>query len=214
MKNQQSTLSLIESDLVKVIHISQFLPIEERDILYNAVCKEQSKFKKIDAPGTDIESTRFLKLKTNKENQVETNLIQNAYENLSKRIINRLPSLLKILNIEPFTVSEITLTLVSCFDGHYGTPHADSPQKGRQISILYYFNRTPKAFKGGDLELFNFDDNSTSGHSNNPFFTIDFEDNLLICFASETFHGITEVKSSSNNFEDGRFIAVGFIQIP
>ena len=212
-KNQQKdTFSIIKSGSIKVAHVSQFLPTEERNNLYKAVCKEQIAFKKIEAPGLDVQTTTFVNL--NQNEGIEHKAIHDAYLNLNKRIIEQLPFLFKKLCIDPFPVSNIPFTLVNGSDGHYGIPHVDAVEKGTQISILYYFNRVPKVFKGGDLQLFDNDSNSLKGYSDKPFFTIDFEDNILICFSSDTFHGITEVHSNSNNFEDGRFIAVGFLKIP
>lgn len=209
---QQGTFSLIESGLTKVAHVSQFLRTEERNNLYEAVCKEQMAFKKIEAPGLDAQTTTFVNL--NENEGIEYKGIYDAYLNLNKRIIEQLPFLFEKLCIDPFPVSNIPLTLVNGSHGHYGIPHVDAIEKGKQISILFYFNHIPKVFKGGDLQLFDNDSNSPKGYCDKPFFTIDFEDNILVCFASDTFHGITEVHSNSNNFEDGRFIAVGFIKIP
>ncbi|MEP0265801.1 2OG-Fe(II) oxygenase [Dokdonia sp.] len=206
----QCISSLIELGTVKVARMSQFLPTEERDALYEAVCKEQSEFISYNSSNLNVGVTKFLDLKSDTTNKEKAILTQKAHKALSKRVIEQLPSLFEMLDIKPFVVSDINLTLINCPDGHYGTPHRDSINGDYQISILYYFNRIPKVFCGGDLELFDNDYDLSREDNKEPIFTIDFEDNLLIAFASDTFHGVTKVQSDSDDFVDGRFIAAGF----
>jgi Rps23 Pro-64 3,4-dihydroxylase Tpa1-like proline 4-hydroxylase len=208
---KQESLRVFESKSIKVVSISDFLPINERDALYEAVCVEQEEFKNFNPILPDIKATRFLDLSSDKVNKVKTILTERANKELSKRIVEKLPSLLGALNIKPFTVSDIQLSFVNCPDGHYGAPHADSTNGLYDVSILYYFSSLPKVFRGGDLEVFANDNNSSTGHGSEPVFTINFEDNLLIAFDSKTFHGVTKVLSDSINFKDNRFIAVGFL---
>lgn len=207
----QNNIRVIESDSIKTVCIPQFLPIEQRDALYEAVCEEQEQFKSYNPVFSDVRTTTFLDLSSGGENKMETILTEKAHKELSKRIVEKLPSLLEALNIKPFIVSDIQLSFVNCPDGHYGAPHADSINGLYDISILYYFSSIPKVFRGGDLDVFANDKNSSTGHGSEPVFTINFEDNLLIAFASNTFHGVTKVMSDSIDFKDNRFIAVGFL---
>ncbi|WP_028887414.1 2OG-Fe(II) oxygenase [Tenacibaculum ovolyticum] len=209
-EEKQGDLRVFVSKSIKVVSVPNFLPVNERDALYKAVCVEQDEFKNYNPLLPDIKATRFLDLSSDKVNKVKTSLTQKAYKKLSKSIIKQLPSLLEALNIKSFTTSDIQLTFVNCPDGHYGNPHSDSTNGLYDISILYYFNSVPKVFLGGDLEVFD-GKNSSSNPDTEPVFTIDFEDNLLLAFASETVHGVTKVQSSSTKFEDNRFIAVGFL---
>lgn len=76
----------------------------------------------------------------------------------------------------------------------------------RLVTMVYYFNKEPKKFKGGKLEI-----------TNSPIFqgkllmknaevkTIDIENNMLIIFGSTTAHRVTTTEISSEEFEDGRF---------
>lgn len=116
-----------------------------------------------------------------------------------------------MLAVDPFVVTEMPLTLVNGLDGHCGLPHADSLDGRYRISLLYYFHRTPKAFRGGDLEFYETNPSSPNGHSEAALAGIDYEDNLLIAFPSHIFHGITDVRCESDDFADGRFAAISFL---
>ncbi|WP_431164884.1 2OG-Fe(II) oxygenase [Tenacibaculum halocynthiae] len=211
MNTQYTNTSLKKPHQVKVVRISNFLSNEDNNALHKAVCKEKKSFKNYEFPGSDKQTTTFLELSSGSKNNSKTTLTQKAYDTINKQIIKQLPFIFNKLNIPPFPISEIPLTFVNCSDGHYGTPHADSINGQYQISILYYFNCIPKVFNGGDLQIFNTDNNSSKGYNSEPLFTINFENNLLLAFPSETFHGVTKVQSNSKKFSEGRFIAVGFI---
>lgn len=206
-------VSLIEKGSIKVAHIPQFLPIEERDLLEETIGKGQKHFRTYtnEPADYDVSLTRFLDLKLLETKRDQTNLIQEVYDNLRKRIIEQLPSLFNLLDVEPFTVSDIHLAFINCPDGHYGDPHIDSGNGQYRVSILYYFHRIPKRFIGGNLELFDRDHDVSAPCNDAPLFTIDFEDNLLIAFASDTPHGVTKVQSDSINFRDNRFVATAFL---
>ncbi|RBW62460.1 hypothetical protein DS884_02345 [Tenacibaculum sp. E3R01] len=211
---QTDNISLIKCGETKVLRISHFLSKKNNEVLYNSICKEEKNFKSYEFPGSDTKTSTFLELGSKSNNNLIGALTQKAYNTLNKQIIKQLPSIFNTLDINPFPVTKIPLTFVNCSDGHYGAPHADSTNGQYQISILYYFNSIPKVFKGGDLQVFKTDTSSPERYNNPPLFTIDFENNSLIIFASETFHGITKVKSDSDDFSDGRFIAVGFLSSP
>ena len=202
---QQGTLSLLESGSVKAIRIAQFLTKEERDALFSAVCQEQEAFKTFELPGTQAGPTRFY-TPTN-----EAGPIDMAHKRFSIRVIEWLPYLLETLGVEPFEVSDIPINLAHGQDGHWGDPHADSTNGRYKISILYYFHQVPKMFKGGDLEFYSTDEQAPNGHSEQPIFSIEMQDNMFVAFPSQTFHGVTKVQSTSKDFANGRFVAVGFI---
>ena len=62
-----------------------------------------------------------------------------------------------------------------------------------------------------DLEFYDAVAGSPKDHSDQTLTRIDHEDNLLIAFPSQTFHGITDVHCDSDDFADGRFAAIGFL---
>ncbi len=207
----RAIVSLIESGSVKVVHMARFLPRQERDVLYTAVCKEQEAFQTLALPGAKEEPTKFLSMESDGKINLKVDLVQEAAKMLTKRMMKQLPFLCKTLDIEPFEVSDIPTTFINGLHGHYADPHADSTNGQYRISILYYFHKVPKVFRGGNLNLYAFDDEAQHGYSEKILFQIELEDNLLIAFPSQTFHGVTEVQSDSADFVDGRFVAVGFL---
>lgn len=75
INTQQNNTSLIKSGQAKVIRISQFLPKEDNDALYKAVCKERNTFKSYKFSGSDNETTSFLELSPKSNNNSDTILI-------------------------------------------------------------------------------------------------------------------------------------------
>lgn len=202
----------IGSESFRSVQIPQFLPNHERDALYQAACENQQVFH---SPGTDSETesvgTYYLSLESKKTDGAGVGAVRAASEFLTRHILKQLPTIFATLSVEPFDVSEISLTLINGLDGHCGTPHADSLDGRFKVSLLYYFHRMPKAFRGGDLEFYDTDAETPTGHSKEPVARIDQADNLLIAFPSQTFHGITDVQCDSSDFADGRFVAVAFL---
>ena len=204
-----SSIPLLKS--VRAVKVAQFLPRHERDALYAAACSNQGAFQRPGDSGPDIGSSRYLSLDSNGCDHPGVAPVRGACEFLTNRILEILPSLFTALDIEPFALADMPLTLVNGLDGHCGLPHADSIDGRFRISLLYYFHREPRAFRGGNLEFYDADPASPNGHSDEALTRIDQEDNLLIAFPSQTFHGITEVQCDSEDFADGRFAAISFL---
>ena len=211
MKSKQSNVSFFKSELLKMVYITHFLNKNERDALFFASCKENEAFQRPEGPGSNVGTTRYLSLEPEGVYGALTDSFQSAIDYLRKRIMEKLPILFSELEVEPFDVKEIPLTFMNGLDGHNGIPHMDSIDGRLKISLLYYFNKVPKVFQGGDLEFYASDVASQTGHCKEPHTKIDLEDNLLLAFPSQTFHGVTTVQCDSIDLEDGRFVAVGFI---
>ncbi len=206
-----SVLSVSDSKSVRMVQIAHFMPKHERDALYNAVCANQGTFQQLETPGGDGGPALYLSLESTAFDRPGVTPVREACTFLSNRIREVLPSLFTALAVEPFAVPEIPLNLVNGLDGHFGFPHADSTNGRFRISLLYYFHRVPKAFRGGALEFYAADAESPKGHSDDVHTRIEHQDNLLIAFPSHTFHGITDVRCDSDDFADGRFTAIGFL---
>ena len=100
--------------------------------------------------------------------------------------------------------------------GEPGLGHA-----GRRISYVYYFNRKPRRFAGGDLLLHDTDydageDRAGQNQKRTQAFTrIAPIDNSLILFPSDSLHEITQITSATGeplDFADGRFTVNGWIR--
>jgi Rps23 Pro-64 3,4-dihydroxylase Tpa1-like proline 4-hydroxylase len=117
----------------------------------------------------------------------------------------RLPLLFESTGVQPFAVAETELELAA--HGHAGfyKMHLDTfthgarqaAQSDRMISAVYYFNRTPKGFSGGDLQLYRF--------GGGPADRIEPQDNRLLAFPSFAPHEVLPIDCPSGRFEDYRF---------
>lgn len=194
-----------------IIQIANFLPKHERNNLFKVIGENQQAFKDISASDSVQRTSLYCSLESEISKNRETQQLREACSVLSIAILNLLPKIFTALDIDPFPVSHIPFTIINGQNSHSGNTHIDTVNGLFSISMLYYFHKKPKAFKGGDLNLFDTDESSYKGYSDKPFAKIEHEDNLFIAFPSNTYHGISSVQLNSNNFEDGRFVAVGFI---
>ena len=87
-------------------------------------------------------------------------------------------------------------------DGAYYKPHVDmggdSYHRTRVLSAVYYFNRTPAAFTGGDLRMFRLD-------KPGEFVDVPAIDNQLVVFPSMIPHEVRPVTVPSGDYADARF---------
>lgn len=198
-------ISLLSSGSIKVACIRDFLPISQRNALFDAVCK------KIHARDPDVmesEGAKFIGISDDSKMEKQ---VMEAKEALTEQIFAALPSLFNTLDIPSFSVKDLPVTIVNGGDGHFGAPHIDTTYRDCHISILYYFHRVPKVFRGGSVDFYPHDESSPKGYGDGAVLSVEPEDNLLVAFPSKTFHGVTEVQSDSEDFADGRFVVIGFL---
>lgn len=81
----------------------------------------------------------------------------------------------------------------------------------RQLTFVYYFNRSPKAFEGGDLALYD-SDVSAGLFSERHFTKVAPVDNRLLVFPSSAQHEVLMVRCASGAYEDSRFTLNGWVQ--
>jgi Rps23 Pro-64 3,4-dihydroxylase Tpa1-like proline 4-hydroxylase len=97
-------------------------------------------------------------------------------------------------------------------DGHFYRPHMDSPASSpvshRAINFVYYFHRTPQAFTGGELLLFDTDVKANT-FAKDRFTRVTPDDNSIIFFPSAYWHAVLPVHSPSKDFSDSRFAVNG-----
>jgi len=210
-ENNQFSRVNFDSELksVPVVTIKQFLLEQERNIIFDSLCQNSSLFS---GRPNNIEPCSFaFSIESKNGQKLMNDSISSVYKCLSERIKTRLPEIMSILNVEPFTVGELPLTFMNGLSGHYSLPHTDECGGRYRLSFLYYLHRNPKVFSGGDLEFYRNNSMNNLGHDELPFTRVEHQDNLLVVFPSKTFHGVTKVVCSSKNFRDGRFSAAGFI---
>lgn len=126
----------------------------------------------------------------------------------------RLPEILPRLGVAPFEAGDVELQLTAYNDGEYYRTHADRDEGGlvkRQLTFVYYFNRSPKTFEGGDLALYD-SDVSAGLFSERHFTKVAPVDNRLLVFPSSAQHEVLMVRCASGAYEDSRFTLNGWVQ--
>ncbi|MCG8609491.1 MAG: 2OG-Fe(II) oxygenase [Pseudomonadales bacterium] len=138
--------------------------------------------------------------------------IGNSLAEFRKKIFENCEHWQKLLNVTPFTTGHIELSMLHYQNRQFYQVHKDQgldETRSRTLTFIYFFYKQPKAFSGGELLLYDTDENA---HSAGTAFTqIEPENNTLLVFPSQYFHQVTPVQSSFCGFDSGRFVINGFI---
>lgn len=131
------------------------------------------------------------------------------------RIQAILPDVLRQLAIAPFVPSQIETQLTAHNDGHYYQIHNDngSPDTStRQLTYVYYFHQTPKAFTGGELRLYDSLVRRNVYVQSESFRLVEPSDNSIVFFPSHYMHEVLPISCPSRAFTDSRFTINGWIR--
>ena len=111
------------------------------------------------------------------------------------------------LRVSPFPLGQIEFRIGAYPDGARFDFHLDvasgknSPENSRMLTALYYFNREPKQFSGGDIRLFHLG----SAPNGDDYVSIPPDQNTLVVFPSWVGHSVTPIHCASPDFADCRF---------
>ncbi len=99
-------------------------------------------------------------------------------------------------------------------DGDFYNTHNDSGAAGlehRTISYVYYFRSRPKAFRGGELRLYEVAIENGVYVAGDQHWLVKPKDNSAIFFPSHTMHEVLPVSCPTKQFADSRFTVNGWI---
>ena len=122
---------------------------------------------------------------------------------------------LQALKLPEFSIAELEMQLTAHGDGNFYKVHndADGEVVKRTLTYVYYFNREPKPYRGGNLRMY--ETNYVSGWLARPDYQdIEPMNNRLVLFDSRCMHEVLPVESSSKAFEDSRFTLNGWLRRP
>ena len=130
-------------------------------------------------------------------------------------VYDLLPDILPRLGMAPFTPGLFDLHVRAYLDGHFFKVHTDTRRDrpdiaSRVVTVVYYLHRTPRAYTGGALLLFDTDPD-TGRFTRSRFTQIVPEDGTLVAFPSHAYHCVTPVRCASEDFGDSRFVLNAFI---
>ena len=145
-------------------------------------------------------------------------LVLNPQPDLVAPVVRRVealtPDVLPELRVQPITVGIVEAQVTASIDGSFFGVHTDADRQKvpkRYLTYVYYFNRQPKAFSGGELRVY--DDVLRNGKlaRAETFQTIEPLHNRLVLFWARTMHEVMPVRMPSKNFADARFTVNGWV---
>jgi len=118
------------------------------------------------------------------------------------------------LRMGRFTVGNIDCQITASVDGSYFKQHTDAGANEtvkRQLTYVYYFNREPKGFTGGELRIY--DDTIRNGKlaATESFQLIEPRHNSIVFFQAAVMHEVMPVNMPSKQFRDARFTVNGWV---
>lgn len=144
--------------------------------------------------------------------------VLNPPDEISRKMVNRIraamPEVIPRLKMAPFPVTQIECQVTANTDGSFFRVHTDSGVNEtvrRQFTYVYYFNRQPKGFGGGDLLVY--DDVIRNGRlaRTDSYQRVEPRHNSIVFFQAAVMHEVTKVEVPSKAFRDARFTVNGWI---
>ena len=145
-------------------------------------------------------------------------LVLGAPETLKRLIVGKIravmPEVMPQLRMGRFPIGEIECQITASVDGSYFKPHTDAgvnETEKRQFTYVYYFNREPKGFAGGELRIY--DDTIRSGKlaATDSYQVVEPRHNSIVFFQAAVMHEVAPVSMASGDFRDSRFTVNGWI---
>ena len=135
-------------------------------------------------------------------------------EPVVRRVRSVTPDVLPELRVQPITVGVVEAQVTASIDGSFFGVHTDADRQKvpkRYLTYVYYFNRQPKAFSGGELRVY--DDVLRNGKlaRSETFQVIEPLHNRLVLFWARTMHEVMPVRMPSGAFGDARFTVNGWV---
>ena len=132
------------------------------------------------------------------------------------RLIHLLPEVLSVFNREAFPLSKIDTQITASNDGDFFKVHQDNSSMEpadiplRELSYVYYFHSEPKAFRGGQLKIYDSGDGEGE-NSTGRARTITPRQNTLVLFPSSYDHEVLPVRCPTAKFANSRFTVNGWL---
>jgi Rps23 Pro-64 3,4-dihydroxylase Tpa1-like proline 4-hydroxylase len=123
------------------------------------------------------------------------------------------PAVVARLRLPTSPIGTVEAQVTASVDGSFFNVHTDAgamAQK-RVLTYVYYFQRAPNVFSGGDLR--GYDDVIRNGKlaRADSFHVVEPLHNRIVFFWAKTMHEVTTVRVPSRAFEDARFTVNGWI---
>lgn len=201
----EKTTQLTHCLTANYVQIDNFLTPEEQSKLLIYVLEQESAFVPATITTGELNDRQALVLYSFPE---FSNLIKSRIKTLFPEIINK-------LDLPSFHIANIESQLTAHNDGNYYKIHRDnssSKTNTRVLTYVYYFNQEPKAFSGGELQIYDSKINKYNSYiPAQSFQRVEPRNNSIVFFLSRHFHEVLPVNCPSQNFADSRFTINGWI---
>ncbi len=145
--------------------------------------------------------------------------VLHSFPEFSELLVSRIraifPDVCSKLALQPFEISQIEAQLTAHNDGNYYKIHNDSGSQDtatRILTYVYYFNREPKAYSGGELVIYDSKVENNFYVKADSFKTIEPRNNSIVFFLSRYMHEVLPVSCPSKAFADSRFTINGWVR--
>ena len=126
-----------------------------------------------------------------------------------------MPEVMPQLRLGRFTVGAIDCQVTASVEGSYFKAHTDAGVNEtykRQFTYVYYFNREPKGFTGGELRIYNDTIRNGKLAATESYQVIEPRHNSIVFFQAAVMHEVMTVHVPSKQFRDSRFTVNGWIE--
>lgn len=145
-------------------------------------------------------------------------LVMRPPEDLVKPVVDSvrevIPEALSYLRIDPIVVGQVEAQITASIDGSFFGVHTDADHEKvpkRYLTYVYYFNRSPKAFTGGELRVYDDLLRNNKLARAETFQVIEPLHNRIVLFWARVMHEVMPVRVSSGRFADARFTVNGWV---
>lgn len=188
-----------------VARLDGFLTKGELDWLRDTVFTAQPKFKSSWVIGDDQDYRKSLVLE--------------APADIARLVVDKIrasmPEVMTLLKLPPFPVGRIECQVTASTDGSYFHIHQDSGKTEidatRELTYVYYFNREPKRFTGGELRVYDDEVKDEKLVRTDSFRAFEPLNNSIVFFYAAIMHEVTQVHVPSQDFQDSRFTVNGWV---
>ena len=187
-----------------VVIVDGFLPDDQWSSLLARVLASEAQFER---SGTHDARTDY-----------RHSLVLNPPPDLVAPVVERVraltPQVLPELRVKPIAVGIVEAQVTASIDGSFFGVHTDADQQKvpkRYLTYVYYFNRQPKGFSGGELRVYDDVLRNNKLARAETFQTIQPLHNRLVLFWARTMHEVMPVRVASRAFADARFTVNGWV---
>ncbi|BBD59648.1 prolyl 4-hydroxylase alpha subunit [Nostoc sp. HK-01] len=204
---QTENIQPVANDILNssYVQIDNFLSPNEHERLIKYVLANKSNFVSTSTSTNDQNYRRSMVLYS----------FPDFAELIVNKIQNIMPDIISKLGMSPFPISQIESQLTSHNDGNFYKIHNDngsSDTATRELTYVYYFNREPKRFSGGELLIYDSKVENNFYVKAESFKTVEPRNNSVVFFLSRYMHEVLPVKCPSKAFADSRFTINGWVR--